>query len=171
MTIAFSAADSDADFADFGQIIAQYMDWMRTRYRDAQWFIDQVAAAQSLDAELGDLAAKYSPPRGLALIARVDGSLAGAGAWRHHADGVCEMKRVFVRNAFKGLGIGRGLCEGLMRSGRDHGYRRMRLDTAGRMTEAQDLYRKLGFRPCPPYLDYPPQILAELRFLEARLGE
>lgn len=104
MKIAIVEARTAEQFAGFAEIIAEYLVWLRSRYQDQQWMIDQVSTQQSLDDELRDLSTKYSIPLGAALLVEIDGTLAGAGAWRRHADGVCEMKRVFVRDAFKGLG-------------------------------------------------------------------
>jgi hypothetical protein len=102
-SIGIFAASSEAHFVQMAQIIADYFVWIRTRYADQQWLIDQVATAQALDTELSGLSTQYALPRGMAFIAQVDGALAGAGAWRHHALGISEMKRVFVRDGFKGL--------------------------------------------------------------------
>jgi ribosomal protein S18 acetylase RimI-like enzyme len=169
MKITIVEAKSEAHFAQFAEIIAEYLIWLRLRYQDQKWMIDQVATAQSLDDELNDLSSRYSMPFGVAFVAEVDDALAGAGAWRRQANGICEMKRVFIRDAFKGLGAGRKLCEAIMQSAREHGYTLMRLDTGKRMTEAQDLYRKLGFSSCQPYQDYPPNILVNMEFMQASL--
>jgi GNAT superfamily N-acetyltransferase len=171
MNITFREATSDAHFQAFAQIISDYFVWLRARYQDQQWLIDQVATAQSLDVELSDLSSKYSLPQGMAFLVEVEGALAGAGAWRRQSDGSCEMKRVFIRDTFKGLGAGRQLCETIMRSARDQGYAIMRLDTGKRMTEAQTLYRKLGFNPCPPYQDYPAKLRETLEFMETSLRD
>ncbi len=156
-------------FAQFAALIADYFGWLRERYQDQAWLIDQVATAQSLDEELRGLSSQYLAPAGRAFLALVDGQPAAGGAWRRMADGSSEMKRVFVRPNFARLGLGRALCVTLMTSARDDGYRLMRLDTGRRMVEAQSLYRTLGFVPCPAYHDYPPAILAALDFMQAPL--
>jgi len=169
MKIAIGEAKSSAQFSQFAELIAEYLVWLQNRYQDQAWMIDQVSAEQSLNEELRYLALKYSMPLGRAFLVEVEGALAGAGAWRRQTDDICEMKRVFIRDAFKGLGAGRQLCQAIMQSARSHGYSLMRLDTGKRMTEAQDLYRKLGFRSCAPYLDYPAHIQANMEFMQATL--
>jgi GNAT superfamily N-acetyltransferase len=169
MTVMILEAADEADFARFAAIIVEYFDWLRRRYSDQPWLIDKVASAQSLDEELAELSAQYARPRGVAFLVEVDGALAGAGAWRSRTDGSCEMKRVFIRNAFQGRGAGRRLCEAIMQSARDHDYALMRLDTGRRMTEAQGLYARLGFAACEPYQEYPADVLSAMEFMQARL--
>lgn len=169
MDIALMEARTDAQFLQYAELLEDYFIWLRSRYHDMQWLIDQVATAQSLEQELNGLALKYSLPTGMAFLVTVDGVLAGGGAWRRQADGSCEMKRVFLRDGFKGLGLGRQLCEVLMQTARDTGYTMMRLDTGKRLTEALALYRKLGFTSCPPYQDYPENIIRELEFMQVNL--
>jgi ribosomal protein S18 acetylase RimI-like enzyme len=80
------------------------------------------------------------------------------------------MKRLFVTDRFKGRGIGRRLAEALINAARSDGFRLMRLDTGNLLTEAIDMYRKLGFRECAPYCDYPEKLLPYLLFMELPLS-
>lgn len=105
---------------------------------------------QSFDAEVADLPGVYAPPQGQMLFLRdpADNRLAGCVAVRPVPDvaGLCEMKRLYLRPAARGHGLGRRLAVAVMDEARQLGYRRMCLDTLPRLEEAQTLYRSLGFR-------------------------
>jgi ribosomal protein S18 acetylase RimI-like enzyme len=110
---------------------------------------------QDLERELAELPGAYAPPRGRLLLARVDGQTAGCVALRPLGPDVCEMKRLYVRPAFRGAGAGRALVESVLAEAKSVGYRRMVLDTLATMESAQALYRAFGFRPASPYYDNP----------------
>jgi ribosomal protein S18 acetylase RimI-like enzyme len=111
---------------------------------------------QSFDAEVAELPGKYAPPKGRLYLARVDGNIAGCIALRPLETDVCEMKRLWVRPAYRGHGVGRALCDRLVDDARQIGYGVMRLDTIGAtMQKAVGLYRALGFREIPAYYDNP----------------
>ena len=105
--------------------------------------------------ELAGLPGPYSPPGGQLLLAELDGSSAGCVALRKLDEAICEMKRLYVRPAFRGRHLGRHLAEAIMSEARRIGYRAMRLDTLSSMMAAQALYQSLGFRPIPRYNDNP----------------
>lgn len=91
------------------------------------------------------------PPESLFHILEDDGEPIGMGGIRRVRDGVAEMKRVYVREAARGRGLGRVLIERLMADAHGFGYRQMLLDTAPTLTTAIALYERLGFAPIPPY--------------------
>jgi ribosomal protein S18 acetylase RimI-like enzyme len=162
-------ATTDADYAAFGDLIREYWEWLRARYADLPGFVDAVGGHQALAAELTSLRAKYGPPSGTVLLARRAGQVVGVVALRDLGGGSCEMKRLFVPDRFQGSGTGRRLCLALIEAATAQGYDVMRLDTGEGNDEALTMYATLGFRECPPYHDYPADLLSHLRFLELPL--
>ena len=126
---------------------------------------------QNFEAELADLPGDYAAPRGALLLATVDGEVAGCGALRPLADvdypNACEMKRLFVRPAFRRFGIGRLLTQALMDRGLQAGYSNLLLDTLDDMEAARGLYTSLGFEEIPPYYFNP---IPGAHYLRAPLG-
>lgn len=114
---------------------------------------------QSFDQELADLPGEYAGPRGALLLASVDGEIAGCCALRplDSADypNAAEMKRLYVRKAFRGFGLGRRLAEAVLDAARQAGYASVLLDTLDDMEAARALYVELGFEEIPPYYHNP----------------
>ena len=114
---------------------------------------------QQFDAELAGLPGDYAEPRGALLLATVDGELAGCCALRplDTADypNTSEMKRVYVRKAFRVFGLGRLLTEAILDAARQAGYASVLLDTLNEMDTARNLYADLGFEEIPPYYHNP----------------
>jgi GNAT superfamily N-acetyltransferase len=171
MTISIEPAETAQDYAQFAALVSEYVGWCRVRLASDAWFVDKVFGHQALEGELAALPKSYGPPKGLTLIAREDGEAVGAGAYRRIGDGICEMKRLFVPLRFQGRGLGRLLANALMSAARAEGYRLMRLDSGKRHHEAIGLYEALGFAPCPPYHDYPADLMAHLVFMERELTD
>jgi ribosomal protein S18 acetylase RimI-like enzyme len=112
---------------------------------------------QDFQDELKELPGEYSEPNGCILLAFLDSALVGCVALRPLSSEVCEMKRMYVRPKFRGQGIGRILAQDVITEARRRGYRKMRLDSLPTMTEAQALYRSLGFREIDAYRPNPIQ--------------
>lgn len=130
--------------------------------------------AQSLDfdlcfqgfyEELASLPGPYAPPAGCLLLAHGEAGAVGTVAVRPLENGICEMKRLFVRPAQRGTGLGRALAERAIVDARLMGYRAVRLDTVAEMTAARALYDALGFRPIAPYNESPLETIRHYELL------
>lgn len=111
---------------------------------------------QNFDKELADLPGDYAPPDGRLLLAEYEGQAAGCVALHKLADGVCEMKRLYLHPHFRGKGLGRALADRIICEARQIGYERMRLDTVEPvMKDAVAMYRRIGFREIAPYCKNP----------------
>ncbi len=111
---------------------------------------------QDFESELEGLPGGYAAPAGTLLLARVDGAVAGCVGVRPLDGERCEMKRLYLREPYRGSGLGRRLAERAIAFARAAGYRSMVLDTLPQMAAATRLYRALGFARCAPYDDHTP---------------
>lgn len=107
------------------------------------------------EVEMKDPLAKYQPPRGDIFLFFWDGELAGSGAVYDLGGNECELKRVFVRQAYRGHGIGRVICERLLEHAIEQGFAKAKLDTIDHMKAAQAIYRSLGFVETTAYYTNP----------------
>lgn len=123
---------------------------------------------QGFAAELTQLPVMYGPPDGCLLLVMRDAKAVGCGALRPLADGICEMKRLYVRGSERGGQLGRKVAEELIVRARAMGFKAMRLDTLADMQAALRLYRSLGFREISAYYANPiPRVI----YLELELSE
>lgn len=148
----------------------ELLDLTRSIFREYANSLGIDLAFQNFDAELADLPGVYAPPHGHLVLAFVDGELAGCGAFRGVADvdypNACEMKRLYVRTAFRRFGLGRLLAQTLLDEARHAGYSSTLLDTLDDMEAARGLYTSLGFEEIPPYYFSP---IAGSHYLKADL--
>jgi putative acetyltransferase len=125
---------------------------------------------QDFEGEIANLPGDYAPPRGALLLAKVDGAIAGCCALRplDSSDYVnaAEMKRLYVRPVFRGLGLGRQLAEAILDEARFAAYDSVLLDTLDDMEIARAMYEELGFKEIPPYYHNP---LAGAHYLKVDL--
>lgn len=157
---------------EYKQITAQYTQGMIEEIK--QLFIEYSQSLgvdldfQNFETELNTLPGKYVPPAGALILALVDGRAAGCIALRKVDDDICEMKRLYVRNDYRGLGIGNKLISMIIEEASKLNYSYMRLDTLPTMRKAQELYKSYGFYDIEPYV-YNPVI--GTKFLELNLKE
>ena len=121
---------------------------------------------QGFQEELDGLPGAYAPPDGRLFLALEGEQPIGCVAVRKLDEGICEMKRLYVKPGHRGRGLGRKLTEAIIAGARAIGYKRMRLDSLGSLKEAAALYRSLGFIEIPPYRFNP---LPEAAFVETDL--
>lgn len=122
---------------------------------------------QNFDHELQSLPGEYAPPGGVLLLALDGEKAAGCIALRPLAEKFCEMKRLYVRPAWRSTGLGKRLAQSVIEEARRAGHRFMRLDTLPTMISARHLYAALGFRPIAPYYPSP---IAGTAFLQLDLS-
>lgn len=137
----------------------QFLDATREIFQEYAASLAVDLAFQQFDAELESLPGLYASPRGALFLALVDEAVAGCCALRPLDDvdypNACEMKRLYVRKAFRGFGLGRLLAEAALDAGRRAGYGCVLLDTLDDMEAARALYEELGFEEVPPYYHNP----------------
>ncbi len=135
------------------------MEAVRDIFREYAATLSVDLCFQDFDAELAGLPGDYAAPRGALLLARVDGAVAGCCALRpmdsSDYPNASEMKRLYVRKAFRGFGLGRQLAEAILDEARRAGYSSVLLDTLDDMEAARALYEDLGFADIPPYYHNP----------------
>ncbi len=141
---------------------------LRALFLEYQDWLGVDLCFQGFEEELATLPGNYAPPGGGVWLSQVDGARAGCVGFRPHDEGACEMKRLWVRPPFRGLGLGRRLAETCIAAARAAGYWTMCLDTLGFMDQARALYARLGFHEIPAYYHNP---LEDVRYLELDLTE
>jgi putative acetyltransferase len=141
----FIQAHSSEEIDQARQLFNEYSAWLQ---------ID--LCFQNFEKELAELPGDYASPDGRLILAYDDEELAGCVALRKIDEGICEMKRLFLRDRFRGKGLGRSLIEAIINEAKQIGYERMRLDTLPpKMDKAIALYNELGFKEIEPYYNNP----------------
>ena len=151
------SAAGPEDMAALRALFLEYQDWLQVDL-----------CFQDFETELASLPGAYAPPKGALWLATADGELAGCIGFRpHDGDGACEMKRLWLRPAYRNLGLGRRLAVTCIEAARAAGYLTLCLDTLSFMDAARALYASLGFHEIPAYYDNP---LDDVRYLELDLN-
>ena len=153
-----TAPDSQADAVKITEAVtAAHVEQVRTLFREYASSLGFDLGFQHFDEELARLPGDYAPPLGRLFLAHMEGPPVGCVALRRFAEGVCEMKRLYVRPESRRRGIGKALTEKVIERARDTGYERMRLDTIDTMITAIAMYRSFGFVEIEPYRPNPVQ--------------
>jgi GNAT superfamily N-acetyltransferase len=152
----------------FQATTAEHIDAARTLFEEYAASLGFSLCFQNFDQELKNLPGAYAPPDGRLLLAVENDQLAGCIALRKlDDDGICEMKRLYVRPGYRATGFGRFLAESIIDEARKLGYTRMRLDTIpGKMDKAIALYHSIGFVEIEPYTQNP---VEGAKFMELKL--
>ncbi len=135
---------------------AEDIETVRMLFREYESWLGMDLCFQGFEQELADLPGKYAEPDGRLFLASDDGTPLGCAALRKLENGVCEMKRLYLRPEARGRGLGNILIEKIIEAARSIGYQKLRLDThPPKMGKAVSLYESHGFRPIPPYYNNP----------------
>lgn len=162
-----SISDNKKHIIEFKQITRQSMiKEVKQLFIEYARSLEIDLAFQSFEFELETLPGKYSPPTGALILVLVDSKPAGCIALRKIDKDICEMKRLYVCNEYRGLGIGNQLISKIIEKARNLNYSYMRLDTLTTMKKAQELYKSYGFYDIEPYVYNP---FEDARFLELKL--
>ncbi len=148
-------AQTDKDYETAKKLFVEYADSLGFHLR-----------FQNFEEELANLPGDYASPSGCLLLAIYKEQPVGCVALRKRSDGICEMKRLYVREQFRGLGIGRALVEAVIEEARKIGYNYMRLDTVPSMEAASALYVSVGFKKSGAYRYNP---IEDAVFMELKL--
>ena len=145
------------------------LDIIRTLFREYEKELDENICFQSFEEELKDPLIKYGSPYGDLILAYWNDEIAGCIALtKMKEDGICEMKRLYVRPAFRKNKIGKQLVEILLVSASEKQYGKMRLDTLEKLQPAIQLYRHYGFKNISPYYNNP---LPGVVYMELKLQQ
>ena len=129
----------------------EFVATIRTLFVEYSESLEVDLCFQGFTEELATLPGDYARPTGRLALAFQGNEVAGCGALRPLSSDVCEMKRLYVRPAFRGKGAGGAMIDALISSAREIRYQRMRLDTLPSMASAIAIYRSLGFKEIAPY--------------------
>jgi GNAT superfamily N-acetyltransferase len=131
--------------------------WAKKITQDYLAWLNEDLFYQGIEKEFEIFHEMYNQPRGCFIIAMMDGKVAGGVGTRFLENGICEMKRLFVYDKFRGHQLGKKLCHQVLEISKGLGYQKMRLDTIPKLNNAMHLYRDLGFYEIPTYYDNPDQ--------------
>ena len=160
--LAISQVSTPSEIKSVQELLREYTAWAFTLTAGS----DQAPTFHGLEQELATLPGIYAPPTGCLLLAMQDGQSAGCIALKGHDATTGELKRLYVRPAFRGRNIGRQLVMALIAEARKFGYQRLILDSHISMTKAHEIYMAAGFRKVNTPSDFPEALKPIVVFME-----
>jgi putative acetyltransferase len=160
--LTISQVSTPSEIQNVQELLREYTAWAFTLTADS----DQAPTFHGLEQELATLPGIYAPPTGCLLLAMQDGQSAGCIALKGHDATTGELKRLYVRPAFRGRNIGRQLVAALIAEARKFGYQRLILDSHISMTKAHEIYMAAGFRKVNTPSDFPEALKPIAVFME-----
>jgi len=152
---------------EFKHVTNEYMlDEVKEIFVEYVQSLDTDLSFQDFQNELKSLPGKYAPPDGALVLALFDNKVAGCIALRKINDDVCEMKRLYVRDCYRMLGVGKALISHIINEAHKLNYSYMRLDTLPSMNYAHSLYSSFEFYDINPYIYNP---IEGARFMELKI--
>jgi len=149
--VTIAQVESPEQIQQAQELFTEYFAWLKTDVDTDVEDFDDVPSLAGYKEEIAGLPGKFAPPDGRLLLAQHEGKAAGCVAFYKFNDGVCEVKRMWLRPEFRGKKIGRLLMETLIEDARKLGYQSMILNTVDILTAAISLYESLGFVKTEPY--------------------
>jgi N-acetylglutamate synthase-like GNAT family acetyltransferase len=144
LSIVYKKLETKDEILKTKTLILEYIKWL-----------NQDLSYQNIDDELLNFPEKYKEPSGAFVIAKIDENVIGCAGLKKFSDEICEMKRLYVLDNFKGKGIGKKLTEKIIAEAKTKNYEKMRLDTFDKMEAALEIYYKNGFKKIDPYYHNP----------------
>lgn len=163
--IEISQAESESDLRSARELLQEYCDWVVSVEKEAI----MGPPLQGLQDEIKTLPSHYALPKGRLLLLKVDRKPAGCVCLKPREQDMAEVKRLYVRPAFRGMALGRKLVERIVEEGRKEGYKRLILDSHVSMTSAHRLYREAGFTATDPFPGYPEHLVPVALFMALNL--
>lgn len=168
MTVTILQAETQEQLESIRSLWHEYMNWDAAITESLGLDVSELLAFAYENGQF-QLPGVFVPPDGGLFLALSESHAAGCGAWRRLNDTTCEVKRMYVRPAFRGKRVGKSLLQTLIEDARQQGLTRFVLETVTFMAEAQGLYTSLGFLPIAPYTEVPDELKPITLFMELRL--
>ena len=153
------------------ELMREFVSWQNVRHAGHREQLDAYFDPEAFEKDLARLPAPFEPPPGKLLLASVGHNPAACVGLKPLGDGICEMKRLYLRPEYHGLGVGRALVTRLIEAASEIGYSSMRLETGPLQVEAQRLYEAVGFRRIPAYRSLPECLAGWLICMERPLAK